>query len=429
MPQLCSSLQRPRVSPAIKADLSCILLLVAHICLRVSRLPGAPDWISSLPAMQNPPQGESSSQRNKLHKRPPPPQPQTQHAHHTLRRTPSAPLRSRATSDASAQSRSQQQQHDPHHHRSPTSPSSAGSSSHTSIDATIAAATPRAAYQGPSDTPYRLEAPYTVSDKDRTDLFGERFDFAAILSNLNAVAYPTDPPPPLPQLSPQLRPQHSDGAFLPAPHPLYHANSESRVALANPNVCLSQSLAATGRQMDEITQPRGDLGARSPRQRLSDEAKEGKLRKKSGFSSFMNNLVGSPRKPTISAPENPVHVTHVGYDQETGEFTVCQSDSTTRWLVVRVYSNSYNNRAYPKNGSAPSKLTASRRKSRRRTRKPSSTSSHSGTITLEKTVTATTGHFTNSTMHDPKNPRCSNFHHKAVCRPSVSPRTRSAKHR
>jgi hypothetical protein len=36
----------------------------------------------------------------------------------------------------------------------------------------------------------------------------------------------------------------------------------------------------------------------------------------------MNNLVGTPRKPTISAPENPVHVTHVGYDQNTGEFTV-----------------------------------------------------------------------------------------------------------
>ncbi|KAF2173034.1 hypothetical protein M409DRAFT_62665 [Zasmidium cellare ATCC 36951] len=62
---------------------------------------------------------------------------------------------------------------------------------------------------------------------------------------------------------------------------------------------------------------------RSPRQRYSDESgKEGKfLKKKSGFSSIFSNLVGTPRKPTISAPENPVHVTHVGYDQETGEFT------------------------------------------------------------------------------------------------------------
>jgi p21-activated kinase 1 len=72
--------------------------------------------------------------------------------------------------------------------------------------------------------------------------------------------------------------------------------------------------------MDEVPTP---AGVRTPRQRYSDEAKESKvLKKKSGFSSLMASLVGTPRKPTISAPENPVHVTHVGYDQETGEFTV-----------------------------------------------------------------------------------------------------------
>jgi p21-activated kinase 1 len=36
----------------------------------------------------------------------------------------------------------------------------------------------------------------------------------------------------------------------------------------------------------------------------------------------MTSLVSSPKKPTISAPENPVHVTHVGYDSNTGQFTV-----------------------------------------------------------------------------------------------------------
>jgi hypothetical protein len=75
--------------------------------------------------------------------------------------------------------------------------------------------------------------------------------------------------------------------------------------------------------MEDLNARASDSGARSPRQRYSDEAREtNKLKKKSGFSSFMNNLVGTPRKPTISAPENPVHVTHVGYDQNTGEFTV-----------------------------------------------------------------------------------------------------------
>ncbi|KAI0010352.1 kinase-like domain-containing protein [Xylariaceae sp. FL0662B] len=63
----------------------------------------------------------------------------------------------------------------------------------------------------------------------------------------------------------------------------------------------------------------------SARKRFSDEAKDSKtpgvLRKKSGLSGLMSTLVGSPKKPIISAPENPVHVTHVGYDSSTGQFT------------------------------------------------------------------------------------------------------------
>ncbi|KAG4221794.1 Serine/threonine-protein kinase, partial [Phytophthora cactorum] len=62
-----------------------------------------------------------------------------------------------------------------------------------------------------------------------------------------------------------------------------------------------------------------------PPKRYSDESKDlkgpGVLRKKSGFSGLMSTLVGSPKKPVISAPENPVHVTHVGYDSSTGQFT------------------------------------------------------------------------------------------------------------
>jgi p21-activated kinase 1 len=85
--------------------------------------------------------------------------------------------------------------------------------------------------------------------------------------------------------------------------------------------------------------------------RYSDETKESKipsmLRKKSGFSGFMNSLVGSPKKPLISAPENPVHVTHVGYDSTTGQFTVWDY----RMLhVFAVYTN-LTNRGYRKSGS------------------------------------------------------------------------------
>lgn len=75
--------------------------------------------------------------------------------------------------------------------------------------------------------------------------------------------------------------------------------------------------------------------------RFSDESKEPKmtsvLRKKSGFSGFMTSLVGSPKKPTISAPENPVHVTHVGYDSSTGQFTVSRP-RFTRVFSVSAFS-------------------------------------------------------------------------------------------
>jgi p21-activated kinase 1 len=51
-------------------------------------------------------------------------------------------------------------------------------------------------------------------------------------------------------------------------------------------------------------------------------------RKKSGFSSFVNNMLGSPRTIKISAPENPMHMIHVGYDNKTGEYIVSHDSFT-----------------------------------------------------------------------------------------------------
>jgi p21-activated kinase 1 len=169
-----------------------------------------------------------------------------------------------------------------------------------------------------------LKEPQVTADgRIPTDLFGTRFDSAAIISNLEAIPYSQEGQQLQPPPQPQLLQQHSDITAARPTHPQHTRSGSSTVTLANPDVGLSQSLAATGRRMDDINTPHGELGGRSPRQRLSDEAKDAKvLKKKSGFSSFMNNLVGTPRRPAISAPENPVHVTHVGYDQETGEFTV-----------------------------------------------------------------------------------------------------------
>ncbi|KAF1995372.1 Pkinase-domain-containing protein, partial [Amniculicola lignicola CBS 123094] len=94
----------------------------------------------------------------------------------------------------------------------------------------------------------------------------------------------------------------------------------------------SASFTALARStMDTITPPRSDRsdGHQSPRQRYSDDtdttAKNRKSdggKKKGTFSSFMNSMLGSPRRPTISTPTNPMHVTHVSIDNVTGEFTV-----------------------------------------------------------------------------------------------------------
>lgn len=85
----------------------------------------------------------------------------------------------------------------------------------------------------------------------------------------------------------------------------------------------SQSFA-TFDHMD-IFQNRPETEKPPNTKRASDEGSGAKAHggrsKKSSFSSFVNNMLGTPRGVKISAPENPVHVTHVGYDNQTGQFT------------------------------------------------------------------------------------------------------------
>jgi p21-activated kinase 1 len=86
-----------------------------------------------------------------------------------------------------------------------------------------------------------------------------------------------------------------------------------------------QSIPPGGQPMTENSPPtKLENGTLSPK-RFSGEAflpKPTAMRKKSGFSSFVNSMLGSPRTIKISAPENPMHMIHVGYDNVTGQFTV-----------------------------------------------------------------------------------------------------------
>jgi len=118
---------------------------------------------------------------------------------------------------------------------------------------------------------------------------------------------------------------HASRPAPPRPAPPQHSYTADQPSkFRSPTLRQSASFTALARKMD--TPPSGTKSPRS--NRYSDEGDAAKKRnsgggkKKGTFSSFMSNLVSSPRRPTISTPTNPMHVTHVSIDNETGEFTV-----------------------------------------------------------------------------------------------------------
>lgn len=122
----------------------------------------------------------------------------------------------------------------------------------------------------------------------------------------------------------------------PGPPLLSHTSPDPRMLSAG----LRQSAGFVGGDCTtDISPPSLDTGLGTPK-RYSDDANGGKnslpWRKKSGFSTFMNSVLGSPRNVKISTPENPVHVTHVGFDNETGQFTVSLSKSQPEQLLAQL---------------------------------------------------------------------------------------------
>jgi p21-activated kinase 1 len=134
---------------------------------------------------------------------------------------------------------------------------------------------------------------------------GAPFNTSSVEAALNNAAAPRRPSPP----------QHAK---------TYTSEQYQPPRLKAPTLRQSASFTALARKMD--TPPSGTKSPRS--NRYSDDGDAAKKRlsgggkKKGAFSSFMSNLVSSPRRPTISTPTNPMHVTHVSIDNETGEFTV-----------------------------------------------------------------------------------------------------------
>lgn len=171
-----------------------------------------------------------------------------------------------------------------------------------------------------------------LSSKTSDELIGAPFDGGAILKRIEATKSPLGSSfPRLPANN-----YNQSAPYRPAlPAPSYTSPDTSRINMAQQPAPRRQSAsfatAETG--PDPLVNEKSAFSVRTDtgngssagHKRYSDENKEPKmpslLRKKTGISSFMSSLVGSPKKPLISAPENPVHVTHVGYDSQTGQFT------------------------------------------------------------------------------------------------------------
>jgi len=146
-----------------------------------------------------------------------------------------------------------------------------------------------------------------LSEKTSEELIGAPFDGSSILSHLDSTKASG----------------YQNSLRRPPPPPLSHTSPDPR--MNSPTLRQSASFTA-GDKMNEKAPPRVSENQLISPKRYSDETKEpktGMLRKKSGFSGFMSSIgVGSRGGVKISAPENPVHVTHVGYDNQTGQFTV-----------------------------------------------------------------------------------------------------------
>ncbi|KAL2755596.1 hypothetical protein ACRALDRAFT_2041923 [Sodiomyces alcalophilus JCM 7366] len=148
------------------------------------------------------------------------------------------------------------------------------------------------------------------SPQETDGFIGAPFDGTAILDRIEQTKSPT---------LHQSTPRHQDPVPT-TPKPFPNASHIMAPGLRRSVSFTSAAPAMRDKSQANQTMDTHVLGPK----RYSDEGKDSKpgiIRKKSGFSGFVNSLVGSQKKPVISAPENPVHVTHVGYDSTTGQFT------------------------------------------------------------------------------------------------------------
>ena len=208
-----------------------------------------------------------------------------------LRRHPSAPL-----------SPASNQNHD-NHNRTYSSHTSSSSSVEPSPNLAASKFSAQAQPEPYSNYNQRYSAQHSLNERSSDELVATPSDSSGASSTLNSTKASG----------------YQNSLRRPGPPSLSQTAVEPK--MMSPQLRQSASFSAVDHSPD-IAPPRSDTSL-SASKRYSDEGKSlAPRRKKNGFSSFVSSVLGSPRNMKISAPGNPVHVTHVGVDSETGQFTV-----------------------------------------------------------------------------------------------------------
>ncbi|KAL8825268.1 MAG: hypothetical protein Q9191_004516 [Dirinaria sp. TL-2023a] len=210
-----------------------------------------------------------------------------------LRRHPSAPHSPSSTNTVNGRDLQDQQR-----------TLSSHTSSSSSLDRSPNLATSKFSPPTPSEpynSHYRYSARQSLNGKSSDELISGPVDATGGLGSLDATKASG----------------YQNSLRRPGVPPSSKTSPDTRIM--SPTLRQSASFSVDDRSR-ELTPTRSATSSSS--KRYSDEARNlAPWKKKGGFSTFVNSVLGSPRNVKISAPENPVHVTHVGFDNETGQFT------------------------------------------------------------------------------------------------------------
>ena len=246
---------------------------------------------SEVESMDDEPSHSSASRPRRLTKNPPP------IANHDARMSANIATQLKRHPSSPSSSNPSYREHYEQHQRTQSSHTSSSSS----LDRSPSLATPKFSPQ-PQQEPYNPQHTYPTQHQingQTLDGFANAPVDARILDSTIASGY-------------------QNSLRRPGPPPLQHTSPDPR--MMSPALRQSASFSVDDRTRD-LTPTRSETSSSS--KRYSDDARNSApWKKKSGFSSFVSSVLGSPRSVKISAPENPVHVTHVGFDNETGQFTV-----------------------------------------------------------------------------------------------------------